>query len=117
MKGDILKQQVTLGCNHTHQGSGARHSYEILYDHLKSVKGFYGLPFVVAWAGEYALSSDITLKTKADIREDITVGFSWIHRFDKNLRFVFSDNFSLTKTISEPANSAYNFGLLLEWTI
>lgn len=116
LKADVLKQQFTFGCNHSHHAN-AYHSIEAVYDHGKSTQGIQGLPVSLNWAGEYNLSSDITLKTKLIAKKDVTVGFSWIHRFDKNLRFVFSDDFNLNNVVNEPAKTNYNFGLLLEWTI
>ncbi len=116
MKADVLKQILTFGCNHIHH-NGARHSIEAVYDHGKTTSGIQGLPVSLNWAGEYSLSQDITLKTKLIAKKEVTVGFSWIHRFDKNLRFVFSDDFNLSKVVNEPTKSNYNFGLLLEWSI
>lgn len=81
LKSDLLKQQFTLGCNHGH-ASGSRHSMELVYDHLRNVKGIQGSPVWANFAGEYDLSRDITLKTKVVAKNEVTIGCSWIHRFD-----------------------------------
>ena len=116
LKSDLLKQQFSVGCNHIH-GSGALHSIEVLYDHSKKTNGIMGQPLTLGFGGEYTLTPDITLKTKLNLKDEAKLATSWIHRFDKNLRFVFSDEFNLTKTIKEPTKTNYNFGLLLEYLI
>lgn len=116
LKSDLLKKHFSLGCNHIH-GSGALHSIELLYDHTKETKGIMGQPLTLGFGGEYTLSSDITLKSKLNVTDEAKLANSWIHRFDKNLRFVFSDEFNLTKTIKEPSKTNYNFGLKLEYLI
>lgn len=69
------------------------------------------------FGGEYDLSSDLTLKTTVVAQNETVLGFSTIHRVNKNFRFVFSDEFNLNKAIFEPKNTNYNFGLLLEFTL
>ncbi|CDW81224.1 UNKNOWN [Stylonychia lemnae] len=115
-KADGLKQHFTLGCNHSHH-SGAKHSMEVIYDHTQKLQGVYGQPLALKFAGEYDLSSDLTLKTTIVSKKETVLGFQTIHRVNKNFRFVFSDVFNLNKAIFEPKNTNYNFGLLLEFTL
>lgn len=116
LKGDVLKQQFTLGCNHSHSDR-AFHSIELTYDNSGKTKNCCELPAQVSFAGEYKLSSDITLKTKVALKENWLLGVSWIHKFDKNLRLVFSDELNLCNLYQQPNKTNYNFGLLLEWTL
>jgi len=94
-------------------GSGAWHSVEATYDVNKQLKGILGQPVSLGFAGEYQLSNSVTLKTKIDAKEQIKLGFSWIHAFDKNLKFVYADEFNVTNAFKNPAKSNYNFGVLL----
>lgn len=81
LKGDVLKQHFTLGCNHSHI-STARHSYELTYDHTQATKGVLDHPVWFNFAGEYNLTPFITLKTKVEAKNELSLGMSWIHRFD-----------------------------------
>lgn len=116
IRSDVLKQHVVLGCHHRH-GTKAVHAIEALYDVKKELKGIYGQPLSLLWSGQYVLSPNVTVKSKVDFKKQVTMTFSWVHQFSKNLRFVFTDNCDVTNLLSEPAKTNYNFGTLIEWTI
>lgn len=115
-KGDFLKQHFSVGCGHGH-GPKSAHSYEVTYDHSKETKGIYGYPVTAGFAGSYGISDDIVLKTKLEFKDQVKLGFSWIHQFNKNLKFVYADELNVTNAIKNPAETNYNFGVLFEFKI
>jgi len=90
---------------------------ELVYDHSNELKGILGHPLALKWAGEYDLSSNLTLKTTWIAENEHVVGVSASHRLNKNFRFVFSDTFNLNNAIWKPTQSNYNFGVLLEFNL
>jgi hypothetical protein len=116
LKSDILKQIISTGCSH-HHGANAHHSYEVAYDLKNATKGIRGLPLTLAFGGEYKVSDHATFKTKIEGKADWHHSFSWIHQFDKNLKFVWTDNINLTKLVTDPAHSNYNYGLMFQWNL
>lgn len=80
-KADTTKQHFTLGCNHSHSLTSL-HSIETVYDHTKSTNGLFGQPFWINFAGEYALSPAITLKSKITAKDELGFAMAWIHKFD-----------------------------------
>ena len=87
------------------------------YDVNQKVQGILGQPATLGFAGQYGLTEAVTLKTKIDLKDQIKLAFSWIHNFDKNLKFVYADEFNLTNAFKEPAKSNYNFGVMLEYKL
>lgn len=77
LKTDILKQLVTLGCNHKH-GAKARHSIEVSYDIKNETKGIFGQPVKALWAGQYQLDENVSFKTKFDFGKEIKTNTAWI---------------------------------------
>lgn len=119
LKADLLKQRFTAGCNHKHvcEERTSWHSTELAYDLKNETKGIKGLPVTLLWAGEYPLNDFVTIKPKLDVRDEVIMHFSWIQKFDKNLKFVWSDNINLTNVFTSPSQSAYKFGASFEFKI
>jgi hypothetical protein len=116
VRGDFLKQHVTLGCGHGH-GPKSSHSVEVTYDHSNETKGVYGYPVTAGFAGVYGISDDIVLKTKLCFKDEVKLGFSWVHQFNKNLKFVYADELNVTNAVKNPSETNYNFGVLFEFKI
>jgi len=119
LKADALKQIITLGCHHQHHHGEktASHSYELGYDVKGVTEGIAGQPVTLNWAGEYDIGQGVTLKGKMNVAKQVLFTFSWIHAYNANLRFIFTDSLNMTALVSEPEKTNYDFGALLEWTI
>ena len=115
LKSDILNKQLSFGYNHNRFSDSSYHSIEMLYDLQGKVKGLSGLPMTLLYGGEFKIDPLLTLKCKLEAQKEILLSCSWIHRVNKNIKFVFSDEKNLTNMIHEPAKSNYNFGVMLEW--
>jgi hypothetical protein len=116
-KTDVLNKQVILGCNHKHDNGRALHSIEWLYDVKGEVKGIYDLPTTLLWAGEYNINDWIVWKTKLQLKKEVDFSFSWIHKLDKNLKMVWTDNINLSNLVNEPSKSVYTFGASFQWNL
>jgi len=117
LRTDALHKKFTLGCNHKHNEGKARHSIEWLYDHSGATEGIKGQPTTIQWAGEYAINDWITWKTRLDLANETSFSFAWIHKIDKNLKIVWSDQINLTNLVYEPKKNVYSFGASFEWRI
>lgn len=116
IKSDILKQIVTTGCSHSHK-TNAKHSYEVSYDLKGATRGIRGLPLTLMFGGEYKINDFITFKTKVEGKADWHHNFSWIHQFNDNFKLVWTDNINLSKFVTDPAHSNYNYGLMFQFNL
>lgn len=116
LKTNLINKYLILGCNHRLLDWSV-HSCEVLYDLDNKLKGFGGFPLTISCAGLHEISPDVAIKTKVNFSDSIGFDFSWIQRFDKNIRFAFSHFFNVTNFLNEPAKTNFNFGAMLEYTI
>jgi len=113
--GDLLKKQITFGSHYPVYKIG-NHAVEIVYDTQGKLKGAFGQPAIVNWAGEYRVTDNANAKVKFSISQQWTLGFAWIHKFDKNLKLGFSHDLNVTE-LNSGKGSPYNFGASLQWTL
>jgi hypothetical protein len=92
-KSDCLKRLLHFGV-HTRAADG--YTIEALYDVNKELKGIYGQPLALPLARDCPISDSVIVKQKVTINDSIHLGLSWIHQYDKNIKFVFGDEFNLT---------------------
>jgi len=116
VKTDVLKQILTLGCNHIH-GPRALHSYELSYDVQNKTKGIYGHPLTLLFAGDYTFNDNLVVKTKIEVKDEIKASTAWKQQVDPKLKLIFSDEINVTNLFKKPANTNYNFGVKFEYTV
>ena len=88
-----------------------------MWDFNWKTHGFKGYPFILRWATQYNFNRETSIKTRLDLKDDVCVDISTIHRLSPYLRFICAKRINLTNVTHEPARSAYSFGTLFEFTI
>jgi hypothetical protein len=88
-----------------------------MWDFNWKTRGLKGYPLFLRWASQYNFNKDTTLKTRLDLKDDICVDLSTIHRITPYVRLICAKKINLTNLTHEPARSGYSFGTLLEFTI
>ena len=121
LRGDLLKKEVTLGCNHTHKGSQeqpARHSVELHADTTQEKKGLFGQPIWLRWAGQYPMANGGELRMAVDYSDKVDMKGSYSQEIDKNLKIVACDSVS-TESLFAPDFSklTYNFGIKMQYSL
>ena len=117
LRNDFMNKLVSMGCHHSHSEGKAWHSYEVVYDLNKKLDGVHGYPLQLLWAGFYKINDWLSLKSKMDIKREVNFSFSWIQQFDKNCRFIWTDNFNMSKLCCEDRKCGYNYGAMFEWKL
>lgn len=111
VRGDVQNKYVIVGCNHALKDDKHFHSYELHYDHEKSLDGIKSYPVMLRWVGQYQLTDNITWKTKMDIGKEVIVQDAWIQKINDKWSISASDHVNLTNLIYEPRNSNVHLGL------
>ena len=70
------------------------------------------------FAGEHKLADNVKAKTRLDFKDQIHSQFSFDHKFDKNLRFIYSESIYLdTLPIPDWSKARFNFGVKMEYSL
>jgi len=113
---DHLNRDVTLGCYHK-RGSKATHYYSVVVDVDRKLKGAFGQPAVLNWAGQYQLTDSATVKSSIQVNKEWLFNYVWSHRVNNNLKVGFSNSLNVSQVASGKGATPFNFGTQVQWTL
>jgi hypothetical protein len=93
------------------------HAWDLMWDFKWKTRGFKGYPMLLRWATQYNFNRDTSIKTRIDLKDDVSVDLSTIHRLTPNLRFICAKRINISNLCHDPARSAFSLGTLLEFTL
>lgn len=63
------------------------------------------------------MGDNVKSKFRIDFKDQYTCKFAFDHKFDKNLRFVYSESMQLNDIPPDWSKARYNFGVKLEYSL
>jgi hypothetical protein len=119
LKSECLKRVLTVGCHHTVGGDNDNlNAYEIIYDYAEKpeLKGIKGYPIGARVAGTRKIDN-VVLKGKVEVDKDVKAYAAVTQKFNKNLKFVASEEINLTNMYEDASKHSYKFGVSVTWSI
>jgi hypothetical protein len=113
---DVNDQHASVGAEYRVCDYGT-HGFDVVFDTTQKLKGFFGQPLTVNWAGQYQMSEAALFKFKLALQNEWVMGWSWAHRVNKQVKLTFSQNLNISHVLSGSGKNPYDFGAALQWDL